>query len=301
MNKRIIVIGSIVVDEIFTYSGEHYRSFGGITYTIVALAKLLPEYEILPVTYIGFHEKESFFKFLSQLPNIKFDGVKTVERSNFNILQYVDPTSRIEKFRKETPGLSFENVYPYLDRANAVYINYIKDNDFSLENLRSLSSFFREGWIYIDIHSLIRQVGSNGIFKPTYFQGWQSVVQYADFIQLNEEEAHFFTGFNFETNEELKNLVVMMLVSGPKGVSITLGDRGVIAGGREGGAVDVREIPAMRIDVRDPTGCGDVYGAAVLKRIIEGADFISAAEYGVKIASIKARMPLEEFVAYTIN
>lgn len=300
MRRRVVVVGSVVVDEIFTYSGEHYISFGGITYTVVALAKLLPEYEILPVAHIGRHEKEDFKKFLSRLSNIRLDGVKVVDNSNLNTLRYVDPASRTEKFRKGTPGLSFMDVYPFLD-ASAVYVNYIKDDDFSVQDLRSLSSFFRDGWIYIDIHSLIRQVEDDGIFRPTYFQGWQSIVQYADFIQMNEEEAHFFTGFKFETVDELKNLTAMILMGGPKGVSITLGEKGVIAGERRDKLMRVEKIPALRIDVRDPTGCGDVYGSAVLQKILAGSDFLEAAKYGIKIASIKARMPLEEFVTYPIN
>ncbi len=301
MSRRVVVVGSVVVDEIFTFLGEHYVSFGGITYTVVALAKLLPKYQILPVTYIGDQEKEKFINFLSQFQNINLDGIKISENSNTNTLRYVDIGSRVERFKKGTPGLSFMDVYPFLDDVDAVYVNYIKNDDFSVQDLRSLSSFLREGMIYIDIHSLIRQVNEDGIFRPTYFQGWQSIVQYADFIQLNEEEAHFFTGFKFETIDDLKNLVAMILISGPKGVSVTLGEKGVLAGVRSGGTVKIEEVPAEEVDARDPTGCGDVYGAAVLRKILEGEDFIKAARYGVKVASIKAQMPLEEFITYPIN
>ncbi len=301
MTKSVVVVGSVVVDEIFTLRGEHYVSFGGITYTLVALAKLLPRYQILPITYIGERKKEKFIDFLSKFQNINLEGIKISKSSNTNTLMYVDTGSRVERFKKSTPGLSFMDVYPFLDNADAVYVNYIKDDDFSVQDLRSLSSFLREGVIYIDIHSLVRKVDKNGLFLPRYFQGWQSIVQYADFVQLNEEEAHFFTGFEFETIDDLKNLVAMILMSGPRGVSVTLGERGVLAGERNKGKVRTEGIPAEKVDARDPTGCGDVYGAAVLKEILDGEDFINAARYGVKVASIKAQMPLEEFVTYPIN
>jgi sugar/nucleoside kinase (ribokinase family) len=47
---------------------------------------------------------------------------------------------------------------------------------------------------------------------------------------------------------------------------VTLGDRGAIAGGREG----VIESPAFDVDVRDTTGAGDVFHAAFIRGLIDG-------------------------------
>jgi sugar/nucleoside kinase (ribokinase family) len=47
---------------------------------------------------------------------------------------------------------------------------------------------------------------------------------------------------------------------------VTLGDRGAVAGGREG----VIESPAFQVDARDTTGAGDVFHAAFIWGLLEG-------------------------------
>ena len=298
--KRIVLIGSVVIDEVHTFEGEVYTSFGGITYTLIALAKLLPDHEIVPVTYIGESDYDRFVDFFRGFSNVNFEGVKLAPASNENILVYQSKEERIERFKFRTPPIKITDVYPFLD-AEAVYVNYIKNDDFSLADLRSLSSAFREGIIYIDIHSLIRKVDEDGFFVPYYYQGWQALAGYADYLQLNEEEARFFTGFNFRNDEELKNLVLVILLNGPRGVSVTLGSRGVIVGFRESHGAFVEDIEAPRVEVKDPTGCGDVFGAAFLKSVLEGKSPVEAAKFAVEIASKKSTMSLEEFRDFPIN
>jgi len=298
--KRIVLIGSVVVDEVQTFEGKKYTSFGGITYTLVALAKLFPDYEILPVTYIGESQRNKFVEFLKRWENINLSGIKISNDSNRNLLIYKTPEERIERFEINTPPITVHDDYPFVD-AEAMYVNYIKNDDFSVSDLRSLSSAFREGVIYVDIHSLIRRVNSEGFFVPYPYQGWQALVQYADYLQMNEEEARYFTGFDFQNEEQLKNLILVVLLNGPKGVSVTLGSRGVLVGFRTDRGVFVESIKAPDVKVKDPTGCGDVYGAAFLKGVIDGKTPVEAAEFATKIASLKSTMSLEEFVDVAIN
>ncbi len=298
--KRVVLIGSVVIDTIKTYSGDVYRSPGGITYTLVGLAKLLPDYEILPVTHVGKEDLGFFEDLAKKFPNISLHGITVVEKSNYNVLEYLTKEERVEFFRQNTPGIKFEDVYPFL-KAEAVYVNYIKNDDFALPHLRSLSSYFREGIIYVDVHSLIRKVKDDGSFVPYPYSGWQSLVQYADFIQMNLEEAKFFTGFDVEDRSLLKNLIAMILINGPRGVSITMGKDGVLAGMRENTNMQIRTYEAEKVETKDPTGCGDIYGAAVLSGVLKGLNFFEAVKHAVKIASEKARMTLEEFINFTIN
>ena len=298
--KRVVLIGSVVIDTIKTFHGERIVSPGGITYSLVGLAKLLPDYEILPVFHIGEADVKYFEDLVRTFPNISLEGMRVVKESNRNFLKYTTPEKRMEFFEQNTPGIEFEDVYPFL-KARAVYINYIKNDDFSLQNLRSLSSYFRSGPIYIDIHSLVRKVDEDGRFRPYFFSGWQSLVQYADYLQMNLEELKFFTGFEVKGVRRLKMIIAMILINGPQGVSITLGSKGVLSGVKKGQAVQIEKFPPGGVSTKDPTGCGDIFGAALLSRILAGDDYLKAAEYAVKTASIKAGLTLEEFISHPVN
>ncbi len=74
-----------------------------------------------------------------------------------------------------------------------------------------------------------------------------------------------FAEKHFETHEPqgfLRGLAAL----GARFPVVTLGDRGAVAGGREG----VIESPAFQVGVRDTTGAGDVFHAAFIWGLLEG-------------------------------
>jgi sugar/nucleoside kinase (ribokinase family) len=84
-----------------------------------------------------------------------------------------------------------------------------------------------------------------------------------DFPIVSREfaEQHFGTRDPLDSLRELAAL-------GARFPVVTLGDRGAIAGGREG----VIESPAFQVDTRDTTGAGDVFHAAFIRGLLDGMD-----------------------------
>lgn len=95
----------------------------------------------------------------------------------------------------------------------------------------------------------------------TSASGIDALLQRVDFPIVSREfaEQHFGTRDPLDSLRELAAL-------GARFPVVTLGDRGAIAGGREG----VIESPAFQVDTRDTTGAGDVFHAAFIRGLLEG-------------------------------
>jgi sulfofructose kinase len=91
--------------------------------------------------------------------------------------------------------------------------------------------------------------------------GINPLLRQVDFPIVSREfaEQHFGTRDPLDSLRELAAL-------GARFPVVTLGDRGAIAGGREG----VIESPAFQVDTRDTTGAGDVFHAAFIRGLLDG-------------------------------
>jgi sugar/nucleoside kinase (ribokinase family) len=285
--EKIIVIGSIVVDEIHTSGGDKIESFGGITYSIITLSKLLKNTTIIPISYIGRREYPSYEKILSPFTNIDLSFLKIFEGgSNRNLLIYREDGEREEFFRKVTPPIEIESLLPHLD-ADAALINYIKNDDLPFEILKTFSYAFR-GVLYIDFHSLLREVNGMGRFVLRTIPNWQRWIPMGDILQMNREEAETLTGIELKSIEDIKNLSLLLLGFGCRVINITLGGDGVVVSWKREGKRYSKHIPAPKVKVLDPTGCGDVYGASFLVEYLKTGEPLKSAVFAVGEAATSA-------------
>ncbi len=285
MKGRVMVIGSPVIDEVHTYSGRTYRSFGGIAYTIAAASLLLPEYEIFPVVLVGNEEREEFLKFIDGLPNVSpellmfEDGV-----TNRNRLIYRDEQERDEFFELRTKPIPFSAVKPHLDGMDAIIVNFITPIDIELETMKSISMAYK-GLLYGDIHSLLRRVSENGRFELLRsLPDWNRWASFFDVLQMNHMELPAFTGFDIREPVEFRMASAIVLSAGPRCLNVTFGKKGSLLAYREGGEVLFREFSNPEHEPIDPTGCGDVFGAAFVAALLSGKSCPEAAEF----ANLKA-------------
>src|SRR6185503_9397999 len=125
-----------------------------------------------------------------------------------------------------------------------------------------------------------------------------------DFVQLNEDEMHQLTADPLTLAAEAMGVGVSLL-------TVTLGPRGAayvaapgfdgLAGGqavrpsdrptaRPSDPPTVRSalIPAPQVDALDPTGCGDVFGAAVFARLLAGDTVEPALRHAANLAARNA-------------
>jgi len=265
--KKIVVVGSIVKDEIRSNEGHKAFSYGGITYTVLAFSRLFPRIKVVPIAYIG---KKDLDEYISLLPPevekdwiIPYDG-----ETNTNLLIYKGE-NRIEYFKRRTPPVELKFLLEH-DDADAFLINFIKNNDLQIKDLKRFSRIYG-GIIYVDVHSLVKVAGRDGRSRLRKFNSWQSFSSSVDIIQMNEEEARYFTGIDANTIEELGKLAILILKSGPKVVNITLGSSGSIVAWKDD-KEHVEHFLPPRVEIIDPTGCGDVYGASFLGEFLRNGD-----------------------------
>jgi sugar/nucleoside kinase (ribokinase family) len=268
---QIVVLGSIVRDEIHTHLGERVDSFGGITYNLVSLARLLPENRILPLSYIGKEDIRDYRHLLSGFPNVDLSGlVLQDEPTKRNVLHYSNAAHRTVENRGEDRPIPFDAMKPYLE-SDGFLVNVVRNGDLTYQDMKTLSYAFREP-IFVDIHNLFRLSQDRGKPDPRYLSEWGRWVSLVDLLQMNELEVSRFTGFTLEAPEDYEKAAALLLSRGPRAVSITMAEKGVIHGYRSEEAGTVEFHPAPRVDIVDPTGCGDVYASSYLAKYLETRD-----------------------------
>jgi sugar/nucleoside kinase (ribokinase family) len=287
--RRVGVIGSLVWDEIH---GRDPRTapveeWGGIAYALAGMDAGLPAgWEIVPLVKVGRDlsaESQVFLRTLSRLS----PGARCVEvptPNNRVVLHYQNVERRCERMSGGVPGWTWPELGPLVADLDALYINFISGFEMGLGTAQALRQAFR-GSIYADLHSLFLGMRQDGIRMLQPLPDAPSWFGCFDTIQMNEDEMR-------QLSDEPLAVAAHVLGAGASALLVTLGARGTVyvADGRTGGQADRRPgaVPARQsasppagpivselvqapmVEVLDPTGCGDVFGATCCARLLAG-------------------------------
>jgi ribokinase len=100
----------------------------------------------------------------------------------------------------------------------------------------------------------------------------------------NETEAHLLTVINPTSPELAHQCARKLLELGPKGVILTLGERGALI--LEASQPDKPQtVAAFKVSVVDSTAAGDAFCGALAMRLAKGDTLAEAAKYGCAVAS----------------
>jgi hypothetical protein len=282
---RIGIIGSLVWDQIYGREpfAQPVEEWGGIAYALGALdASLSPEWEIVPLIKVGRDlsgQAQDLMRGLSRLA----PGARCVEvtaPNNRVVLHYQSTERRCERMAGGVPGWTWSELGPMVRDLDAIYLNFISGFELCLGTAQALRQAYA-GPIYADLHSLFLGMHQDGIRVLRPLPDAPSWFGCFDLVQLNEEEMQQLTPDPLSLSAQAIGAGVSLLV-------VTLGPRGaayVAAPGFEGlktkaappprrpaAPLSVRTalIPAPQIETLDPTGCGDVFGAAAFARLLAG-------------------------------
>jgi sugar/nucleoside kinase (ribokinase family) len=121
---------------------------------------------------------------------------------------------------------------------------------------------------------------------PSWFESF-------DVVQLNEEEMR-------QRSDDPLGIAAHALARGTRALLVTLGPRGVAyvadaafdGFGRTGpgGAIRSARLAPPLVDAVDPTGCGDVFGAATMGRLLAGDTLEAALHHGNRLAARNATL-----------
>jgi hypothetical protein len=317
---KVGVIGSLVWDLIHGRDplAPPTEEWGGIAYALGGLdASLPPDWQIVPLIKVGRDLAPQAAELLRGLTRLA-PGARCVEvpaPNNRVVLYYQSAERRCERMSGGVPGWTWLELGPMVMDLDAIYLNFISGFELTLGTAQALRQGFH-GPIYADLHSLFLGMQHDGIRVLQPLADPAAWFGCFDVVQLNEDEMH-------QLSPDPLSLSAQALGAGTSLLVVTLGPRGaayVAAPGFDGwgtgvslseakGAFpDARRlrlaqgdpkastgqpvrtalISAPTIDALDPTGCGDVFGAAACARLLAGARVEPALAHATRLAARNA-------------
>lgn len=286
---NITVIGHLCLDNVHLPGEETPRqSYGGITFAIATLANLMgPQDTITPVFGVGEGDHARFTDWLSQYPQVSQKGIFVLPGQTNEVHLFYDGSNggRVECSKHISPSIPFETIKPFLS-CDGILINMISGFDITLETLDKIRMEVRDKGtpIHFDFHSLTLGIDKeyNRFRRP--LSDWRRWCFMLNSIQMSELEASGLSAERY-SEEQLINQLMPLMVSS---LIITRGERGATLIRREHKKLHQHDEPGIPVsDSVDPTGCGDVFGAAFFFRLLQSRDALDAVKFANRAASIK--------------
>ncbi len=284
--RRIAVVGSINRDTICTPDGIRTESYGGILYSIAALAAV-GSATIFPVCNVGKDVEDDVRNLLGSWPSVRLDGVRFVsERNPHCFLTYNSRGRKYETLLGDVAPLAAGRLLPFLD-CDAICFNFITGMELELQTMQAFRKAAR-GLVLMDVHSLTLGIDGN---HRRFFRvppRWESWLGCADVVQLNEREGELLAGEALDSGEATRRFGERVLALGPKALLITRGEHGAdsIARNRQGG-VEVQGYPSRAADVPvDETGCGDAFLMGYTWSFLQTGSVVAASRFANRVAGV---------------
>ncbi len=295
--KRLGVLGSMVWDTIYGRDPAQpgVEEWGGIAYALAGLdATLSEDWQIVPIIKVGRDLAPQANLFLSSLRRTARGArfVEVPESNNRVTLRYQTSERRCEQMSGGVPPWSWPELGPMVADLDALYLNFISGFELTLEDAQRLRRGFPR-FLYADLHSLFlgKEPDGTRVLQPLpRASAWFGCF---DVAQLNEEEMR-------QLGDDPLAVAATALDQGCTALCVTLGIRGAVyfeqvmdaRTRRRVGPIRTARIAApvagggpLERGEGDPTGCGDVFGATVAARLLQGATLEEAIREGCRLAA----------------
>jgi hypothetical protein len=293
---RVGILGSLVWDQIYGRDplAEPVEEWGGIAYALASLdASVAPGWEIVPLIKVGQDLAGKAREFLGGLRHVTPGGrcVEVPAPNNRVVLHYYSTERRTERMSGGVPGWTWSELGPMVRDLDALYLNFISGFELALGTAQALRQGFR-GPIYVDLHSLLLGMQHDGVRVPRALQDAASWLGCFDVIQLNEDEMR-------QLSPDPLSLAAEAIGAGTSLLIVTLAAKGAAyvaapgfdgwgTAGRSAAPLRTALIPAPSVEALDPTGCGDVFGAAAAARLFAGEPVEAAIRHANAMAARNA-------------
>jgi hypothetical protein len=308
---KIGIIGSLVWDVIYGRDplAPPVEEWGGIAYALAGLdASLTPDWEIVPLIKVGRDLSAEAHRLLTGLTHLTPGGrcVEVTAPNNRVVLHYQSTERRCERMAGGVPGWTWSELGPMVHDLDAIYLNFISGFELCLGTAQALRQAFK-GPIYADFHSLFLGMQQDGMRVLRPLPDAPDWFGCFDLVQLNEDEMR-------QLSPDPLTLAAEALAAGVSLLTVTLGSRGVayvaapgfdgLADRRTGGQAEAAWLSSVRpsdrptvrsalvkapdVETLDPTGCGDVFGAAAFARLLAGDPLEAALQHATTLAARNA-------------
>jgi hypothetical protein len=297
------ILGSLVWDIIHDRdpAAPPVEEWGGIAYALGGLdAALDPAWHFVPLIKVGSDLRQEAARLLSTLQRLTPGGrcVEVPVPNNRVTLRYRSAERRAERMSGGVPGWTWAELGPMVRDLDALYLNFISGFEMELGTAQALRQAYHRP-IYADLHSLFLAAPPDGVRVLRPLSDPAAWFRCFDVVQINEDELG-------QLGLEPMALAALALSAGVKLLVVTLGARGVVyfaAPGFDGWSdglvpsaaavspIRTALIAAPSVDAIDPTGCGDVFGAALMSRLLAGEQvepaIATAQHYAARNATLR--------------
>lgn len=287
--KRLGVLGTLVRDTIhLPAAASRSKSWGGIAYALAAFDHVLPRgWTLVPIVKTGEDTAHRALPFLRSFQAIAdMDFVRVVPEPNNRVeITYHTEAERTEVLTGGVPGWSARDLDDVLHTLDALYVNFISGSEADLAGAERLRDRFR-GPTYADLHSLFLGIADDGRRTPRYLPSGERWAGCFDTVQMNENEFHLLARGAPDPWSRAEQAMTGRLTT----IAVTRGAAGVeFLTRRPGGGPPLREsVPVAGGPAPgDPTGCGDIWGAACFAELLRGAAVRDAARRANAVARAK--------------
>ncbi len=310
---KVGVLGSLVWDVIHGRdpAAAPVEEWGGIAYALGGFDAALPAaWQLVPLIKVGSDLRDEAAELLRSLRRLVPGGrcVEVPVPNNRVTLRYQAGDRRTERMSGGVPGWTWAELGPMVRDLDAIYLNFISGFELELGTAQALRQAFH-GPIYADMHSLLFGMPQDGIRVLRPLADPAAWLACFDVVQMNEDEMTQFA-------PDPLALAAQAMAAGVKLLVVTLGPRGAVyfaAPGFEGfgstaqagSAVRTARVAAPQVEAIDPTGCGDVFGAALCASLLAGqapeaaigsANILAARNASLRGATRLGRLLLGELV-----
>lgn len=287
--RRLGVLGALVRDTIRHVGARApVKAWGGIAYALAALDAVLPPgWTVVPVVKVGGDLCDAAAAYLGALSRVGDSAFvrRVPEAGNRVELVYSSPSDRTEVLTGGVPGWSAAELDEVLPTLDALYVNFIAGWELDLAGARHVRGRFG-GPTYADLHSLFLGVDADGRRRPRPAADAEHWARCFDTVQMNRDEFALFAG-----NAAEPWAAALCALAGRAGtIVVTHGADGVELMTSTGATgpparhrLPVPDGPAPG----DPTGCGDIWGAAYFAHTLGGRDPVVAAAKASRLARSK--------------
>jgi fructokinase len=273
MTFDVIVVGHVAVDVNILPWGVIENALGGApTYaglTFVTLGK-----SIGVISKVGADFLERFPPIYSKLgldtEGIMVAGEYTTTFEN----TYDEMGDRKQVCKHVAPRISPDDIPTAYTDAQSFYVSPIA-NEITPDVLKAIKR--KSNLIMLDPQGLLREISEDGKVEIKSRELGE-FLKYVDVVKMGKEEAGALKGGVEEILESLRAM-------GPKITILTRGKEASIVLSDEG----LARIEPLKVEVKDLTGAGDVFGAAFLVRYTATHDAFESAKFATAAAGLKVK------------